>query len=109
MADFIHILRELFKACFFSRLLLRFGYKLNSRMSLKDQVAKLIEKEINLPFAVLSILAVILIRACLELFSSPWYLGDIFSAFFIFLNFPLYFCSVIFSLVLITYYFTGLE
>ncbi|MBU2037453.1 UbiA family prenyltransferase [Patescibacteria group bacterium] len=78
-------------------------------MSLKDQVAKLIEKEINLPFAVLSILAVILIRACLELFSSPWYLGDIFSAFFIFLNFPLYFCSVIFSLVLITYYFTGLE
>lgn len=78
-------------------------------MALKDQVAKLISIDINLPFAVLSLLAIILIRACLELFSSPWYLGDIFSAFFIFLNFPLYFCSVIFSLILIAFYFSGLE
>lgn len=78
-------------------------------MSIKTILSERISQEINWPFSILTVLAVILTRNFLEIFSSPFYQGDFFPGFFVFLHSPLFYISVIFSLVLLIFYFARLE
>lgn len=77
--------------------------------SLKERIAEAINREINWSFSILTVLAVILIRDFLETFSNPHYQGNFFPASFVFLHAPLFYISVIFSLVLLIFYFAKLE
>lgn len=78
-------------------------------MSFKALISEKINREINWPFSILTVLAVILTRNFLEIFSSPFYQGDFFPGFFVFLHSPLFYISVIFSLVLLVFYLAKLE
>ncbi len=78
-------------------------------MFLKDWFYKKIDKEVNWLFAILTVLAVILIRTFLETFSSPGYQGYFFGGYATFLHIPLFYISIITSLALSIFYFGKLR
>jgi 4-hydroxybenzoate polyprenyltransferase len=78
-------------------------------MSLKEKISARINKEINWPFFILTVLAVILVRNLLEMYSNPFYHIDFSPGYFVFLTTPLFFSAILLSLILLIYYFARLE